>query len=75
MKDVYEMTLIAPILRSKTMGQVRSRARKARKDFTATEKAARIPVGEAANVFTRILEAEKQAAARVVELDFMYGRS
>lgn len=75
MKDVYEMVLIAPIIRSKTMGQVRSRARSSRVKFARTEKATRMNVGDASRVYDRILAAEAAMAARIVSDEFVYGRA
>lgn len=73
--DVYETTLIQPILNSKTISQARARARSARAKLARHEKATRMYIGDAALVFDRINRAELQAIHSVVSREQTYGKS
>lgn len=72
--DVYEIMLIAPILRAVNMKQVRARARASRQKLARHEKATGMSVGDASRVYDRIMDAEKSQASRVIEHEFVYGK-
>lgn len=66
-KDIYEIVLIAPILHSTTIKQVRARARAARMKFARHEKVCRVKIGDAVDVYDRIMWAEKRALGMIAE--------
>lgn len=67
--DVYEMILIAPIRRGKNLKQVRARARNSRLKLQRHEKATQMSVGDAVDVFDRILAAEQEMVAKFIQAE------